>query len=211
QRIGECLRLAFDGRVSAFYPAISDGVLARVHYIIGRNPGPIPPFDATEIERQIRAIVRNWDDALGEAAEASGAAPELIAIASGFPAAYRENFDARTALADAARLAALHAGDGMDLLFYRPEQARPHEIGLKIYHAGMPVALSRRVPVLENMGFRVISERTFSLTAEDGAPVFLHDMELESADGGPVDLDAGAGQFAEVMSSVWRGSADNDG
>ncbi len=33
--------------------------------------------------------------------------------------------------------------------------------------------------LLENMGFRVISERTFEAPADDGVVVFIHDMELE--------------------------------
>ena len=44
---------------------------------------------------------------------------------------------------------------------------KPEQAALKIYHHGSPVALSRRVPVLENIGFRVISERTFEV-GDDG-------------------------------------------
>ena len=43
------------------------------------------------------------------------------------------------------------------------------------------MALSRRVPVLENMGFRVISERTFEVGADEADKVFIHDMELDNA------------------------------
>src|SRR5690606_2761952 len=36
ERIGAYLKTAFDGRVSAYYPAFPEGTLARVHFIIGR-------------------------------------------------------------------------------------------------------------------------------------------------------------------------------
>ena len=73
------------------------------------------------------------------------------------------------------------------------------------------MALSRRVPVLENMGFRVISERTFEVGDDDGDKVFIHDMELDNAFGKPIDLADGGALFEDVFLSVWRGDADNDG
>ena len=51
--------------------------------------------------------------------------------------------------------------------------------------------LSERVPVLENMGFRVVDERTYRIEPQGGTGVWLHDMLLERADGGAIDLDSG--------------------
>ena len=51
---------------------------------------------------------------------------------------------------------------------------------------GRPIPLSERVPVLENMGFRVVDERTFEVGGDvrRRAGAWLHDMVLERADGG---------------------------
>ncbi|TIS10394.1 MAG: NAD-glutamate dehydrogenase, partial [Mesorhizobium sp.] len=68
----------------------------------------------------------------------------------------------------------------------------------------------RRVPVLENIGFRVISERTFEVGDEASGMVFIHDMELENSYGKPIDLGDGA-LFEDAFLSVWRGDVDNDG
>ena len=73
------------------------------------------------------------------------------------------------------------------------------------------MALSRRVPVLENMGFRVISERTFEVGDDEGDKVFIHDMELENAFSKPIDLANGGTLLEDVFLAVWRGLADNDG
>ncbi|TIU58641.1 MAG: NAD-glutamate dehydrogenase, partial [Mesorhizobium sp.] len=73
------------------------------------------------------------------------------------------------------------------------------------------VALSRRVPVLENIGFRVISERTFEVGEDPSSMVFIHDMELENSYGKPIDLSGGGGLFEDAFLSVWRGDVDNDG
>ena len=42
EKIGEWLKAAFEGRLSAYYPAFPEGGLARVHFIIGRSGGPAP-------------------------------------------------------------------------------------------------------------------------------------------------------------------------
>ncbi len=67
---------------------------------------------------------------------------------------------------------------------------RAHCIGLKVWSYGGAIPLSSRVPVLENMGFKVVDERTYEI--RPGTPtdthVWLHDMTLESADGTPIDI-----------------------
>ena len=65
-----------------------------------------------------------------------------------------------------------------------------------------PIALSERVPVLENMGFRVVDERTYHIEPKEGAdPVWFHDMTLESALGQDFDLAALRGIGSRPASS----------
>ena len=211
ERIGEYLKSVFEGRLSAYYPAFPEGSLARVHFIIGRSGGKTPRIPAQELEAAVRTIVRTWDDALREAVEDEGAADDIAEIAAHLPEDYRNSFTPSVALADARRMAELSAGNPIAIDFYRHTEQREHQAALKIYHFGSPVALSRRVPLLENMGFRVISERTFALGNGGERPVFLHDMELENAFGEAIDLSDRGALFDEVFLAVWRGEQDNDG
>ncbi len=210
EKIGAYLKTVFDGRLSAYYPAFPEGGLARVHFIIGRSGGKTPKVEQATIEAAIRDIVRTWDDALAEAAEASGAGPELRAIAARFPESYRDSFTATQALVDAGRIAKIDAANPIAIDYYRDAGQTDGQASLKIYHHGEPVALSRRVPVLENIGFRVISERTFEV-GDGPDKVFVHDMELENAYGGPIDLKDGGALFEDAFLGVWRGDVDNDG
>ncbi|MBS3650688.1 NAD-glutamate dehydrogenase [Pseudaminobacter sp. 19-2017] len=210
ERIGNYLKSAFEGRVSAYYPAFPEGALTRVHFIIGRDGGKTPKVQQETIEAAIRDIVRTWEDGLRDAAKNSGADQRVVAFASRFPQSYQGSFTAAVALADAARIASLSAKDPFSIDYYRDTGQRAEQASLKIYHYGEPVALSRRVPILENMGFRVISERTFDIPS-NGALVFVHDMELENAFGKAIDLAKGAARLEEVSYSIWRGESDNDG
>ncbi len=211
EKIGSYLKSVFEGRLSAYYPAFPEGGLARVHFIIGRSGGKTPKVEQSTIEDAIRAIVRTWEDALREAAADAGSDASLASIAGRFPESYRNSFSPAAALVDAGRIATITASNPIAIDYYRDPSQTPEQASLKIYHHGSPVALSRRVPVLENIGFRVISERTFEI-GEDGADkVFLHDMELENAYGKPIDLSHGGGLFEDAFLSVWRGDVDNDG
>ena len=211
EKIGAYLKTIFEGRVSAFYPAFPEGSLARVHFIIGRSGGKTPKVEPETIEAGIRDIIRTWDDGLREAAADAGADASLAAIAGRLPESYRGSFSPGEALADAGRIARLDVGRTIAIDYYRHAGQAETQAALKIYHFGEPVSLSRRVPVLENIGFRVISERTFEVPDGERPTVFIHDMELESAFGQPIDLSDGGALFEDVFLSVWRGDSDNDG
>ncbi|MGX7875637.1 NAD-glutamate dehydrogenase [Mesorhizobium sp. ORM6] len=219
EKIGAYLKTVFEGRLSAYYPAFPEGGLARVHFIIGRSGGKTPKVEQATIEAAIRDIVRTWEDALSEAAEANGSDPALKAIAARLPESYRDSFSASVALVDAGRIARISASNPIAIDYYRHAEQKPHQAALKIYHHGSAVALSRRVPVLENIGFRVISERTFEvgddqpgmINGDQPGMVFIHDMELENSYGKPIDLADGGALFEDAFLSVWRGDVDNDG
>src|SRR5204862_4396782 len=101
-------------------------------------------------------------------------------------------------------------------------------IGLKVWSFNRPIPLSERVPVLENMGFKVVDERTYQIAcqvtqgaqqdaqgeAQAGArdaDVWFHDMVLERADGRAVDLGANKRRLEAAFLVVMRGGAENDG
>jgi glutamate dehydrogenase len=211
EKVGTYLKTVFDGRLSAYYPAFPEGGLARVHFIIGRSGGKTPKIEQAAIEAAIRDIVRTWEDALRETAAESGADPTLTAIAARFSESYRDSFSPAVALVDAGRIARINAQNPIAIDYYRHAEQKPDQAALKIYHHGSPVALSRRVPVLENIGFRVISERTFEVGDAETGMVFIHDMELENRYGKPIDLGDGGSLFEDAFLSVWRGDVDNDG
>ena len=74
--------------------------------------------------------------------------------------------------------------------------------------------LSDRVPVLENLGFRVIDERSYRITPATGAAsssVRLHDMALETLDGKPVEIGLDDDRLEQCFLAIARRDAENDG
>ena len=210
EKIGSHLAKVYEGHVSAYYPAFPEGGLARVHFIIGHAEDQFPKVKREALEETVRSIVRTWEDAVAEVGDRRGTA-EFTALAAAFPDSYRENFSPDEALVDASRIAGLSRNNPLYVDFYRHRTDGPNAASLKIYHYGSAVALSQRVPLLENMGFRVISEQTFQLPAADGSPLFVHDMELTSASDSGIDLADDGALFEDVFRSIWNGASDNDG
>ncbi|HET7411321.1 MAG TPA: NAD-glutamate dehydrogenase, partial [Pararhizobium sp.] len=207
ERIGHYLGKVFDGHVSAYYPAFPEGAVARVHFIIGRTGGRTPHVQQETLERAVREIVTRWEDRF--AAIRPAGSPDLIVTE-----AYREQFSPEEAIADLPAFLACATAEPIRIAFYRRPHEASHELSLKIFHAGVPVTLSRRVPVLENLGFNVISEQTFELdVAEAGVDanrVILHDMQLAHMEGLAIDLAGRGGDLEEAFLAVWNGRIDDD-
>jgi glutamate dehydrogenase len=213
--IGAYLAKVFNGRLRAFYPFFPEGPLVRVHFIIGRYEGATPSVDRAELDRAVEAIVRSWIDGLREVL-AAGAQPEqapalFTRYREAFPIDYREVYPPATALADIGLIEALTPERPLAVELYREDGATPACAGLKVFSHGRPIPLSERVPVLENMGFRVVDERTYHLRPHERDEVWFHDMALESALERPFDLAALKERLEACFLAVMGGSAENDG
>ncbi|HWM83070.1 MAG TPA: NAD-glutamate dehydrogenase [Pseudolabrys sp.] len=217
--VGNYLASMFDGRVSAFYPYYTEGPLVRVHFIIGRDGGRTPEVARATLESAIDAIIRNWSDSLSEVLTASHPPEKARALfdryGAAFPASYRDDFQPADAVAGIAMLEKLTPERPLGVTFTHRDGGDRKSIDLRIWSAGRPLPLSERVPVLENMGFRVIDERTYRLAPEGRAGAWLHDMLLQSADGAPVDLDDPAQKLKPRLETaflvVMGGTGENDG
>jgi len=213
--IGDYLAAAFNGFVRAFYPFFAEGPLVRVHFTIGRSEGEAPNPDRATLDRAVEAIVRSWIDGLNEALAAAyelGKAHALAARYRGaFPIDYREVYAPAIAVGDIRVVELLTPERPLGVDFYRQGGAGLTHAGLKVFSQGRPISLTERVPVLEDMGFRVVDERTYHIKPENAAEVWFHDMELESASGEPIDLAALEQRLEACFLVVMGKRAESDG
>ncbi len=215
QEIGDYLARAFDGHVSAYYPFFPEGPLVRVHFIIGRSTGAAPDVASSELEDAVRRIVRTWTDELADALAAQhdpAAARTLLERYRGvFTAGYEDAYSADTAVQDIDTIEDLSPEHPLAADF----AARADEPGLrlKIWSYRRPIPLSERVPVLENMGFRVVDEQTFHLALgpTGGAAAWLHDMALDTGNGSTVEIEALKERLETAFQMVMGRFAENDG
>lgn len=204
-RITRYLAEVYDGRVSAFYPHFPEGELVRLHVIIGRNGGVTPRPDRQELEAGVEALTRDFSDMLSAAATEPG-------LISDWRQAFSPAYQSRNSVAEALediRIFTSLGDDGVGLKL-GARNSGDGALGLRVYHEGTAIPLSDRVPVLEDFGFRVIDERTYTLVPRDGVERYLHDMVL---DVGEEDAEAVLGRATAIeagLSAVWRGEAESD-
>ncbi|MCP1336578.1 NAD-glutamate dehydrogenase [Futiania mangrovi] len=211
--VGKLLAEAYDGRVSSYYPAYGDGPLARVHYIIATRPGAVPEVDVAALNEQVRAATRLWTDDLHDVlVERLGedAGNRLFdRYGHGFPAHYREDYPAAVAIADIETMERLAGPADVGLKFYRRLEDDGSIVRLKLYHLGAPLPLSDCLPVLENMGLRVMEERPYEV-GHAGGCVYIHDFSMLPRESEEVDLAALREKLEATFAGVWAGQLDDD-
>jgi len=214
--IGGYLAGVYEGRVSAFFPFFPEGPLVRVHFIIGRSAGETPNPSRAELEDAVSTIVRTWTDGLAEALalvhDPVRAQALLRRYREAFPLAYRDAYLPSLAVGDIRMLEGLSPMRPLGVEFYG-RRGEKSSAGLKVWSRERPIPLSERVPILENMSFKVVDERTYRIEPSLGEmpEVWLHDMMLERADRGAVDLEALRNRLEACFMAVIRGRAENDG
>lgn len=203
EKIGNYLTEVYDGHVSAYYPAFPEGGVARVHMIIGRRSGKTPRVPQPKLEEAIRLIATPWEERFAALAEAG---PRLSVTT-----AFQEAFTPEETVIDLPDIAACAAGETVRIEFYRRPDDPENLISLKIFHRDRHLSLSRRVPLLENLGFHVVSEQTFEIgVGPDENRVVLHDMELQLTDTRTIDLSREGPLLEEAFLSAFNGLIDND-
>ncbi|PVB62132.1 NAD-glutamate dehydrogenase [Labrenzia sp. 011] len=214
--VGTYLASIYEGRVSAWYVTYLEGPLARVHYIIGRDKGETPKPDQEDLEAAVAEMVRTWSDSVRDALRTKFAPAPARKLADryalSFHGGYKEVYNAQNALFDIVKLETLSERTETTITFHRPDGSLDNRLALKVYHRGSPIPLSARVPLLENMGFRVINERTYRITPADAPLSYLHEMTLETRTGEDFDLTEQLQSRLEAMFlAVWTGMAEDDG
>jgi glutamate dehydrogenase len=214
-KIGMYLASTFVGRVSAYYPFFPEGPLVRVHYIIGRSGGAPVDIPRAKLESEVGGIVRTWTDGLADALaliHPPEKTRELYArYREAFEAGFRDAYAPTVAAGDIRVVEGLSEERPLGVDFHHRLEEEQRAVGLKVWSHNQPVPLSDRVPVLENMGFRVVDERTYHIQPEGRAGAWFHDMLLERRDGAAIELDEGKARLEAAFLMVMRGQAESDG
>ncbi|GAA2754783.1 NAD-glutamate dehydrogenase [Actinopolymorpha rutila] len=208
---------AYGGETIDFALRLSESVLARLHFVIRMPRGAvIPDLDVAEVEEQLSQATRTWSDdfadALNDQVGEAEAARLLHRYDEAFPVAYRDDFPARTGVADLLRLEELPAEGGLGLSLYEPVDAASNERRFKIYRTGQSLSLSDVLPRLTRMGVEVIDERPYEIETADHRRAWIYDFGLVY-DAAVVGAPAAAIRelFQDAFAAVWSGRAESDG
>ncbi|WP_242107699.1 NAD-glutamate dehydrogenase [Luteimonas aquatica] len=192
---------------------VGESPLAQLHLLVRPRGGAKADVDAARLDAGLSEIVRNRYDDLRDSLVRAHGEHDGLTLAGRFgralPAAYLQGTTADAAAEDVRRIASLQDAEDIALSLQRTG----NDLRLKLYRWHDDIPLSDALPMMENMGMRVISEHPYPMQI-DGRAVFLQDFEVEfglSKQARELDVDAVAASFEEAFEQVWRGGAENDG
>lgn len=212
-RIESLLKDALHGEQVDSSVVLGESPLAQLHLIVRPYPGQALEVDAAALEARLDHLLRNWQDDLRELLVARHGETVGLRMAASvgraLPAGYIEDSSIEAAASDVENLAALTGPDDLRLNLQAVNRDGRAGLRLKLYRQLDDIPLSDVLPMMENMGLRVIAERPYRLQVGE-IPVYVQDFEVESAVGG-IDADGLDGLFDEAFARVWHGDAENDG
>ncbi|OLK83440.1 NAD-glutamate dehydrogenase [Xanthomonas oryzae] len=218
-RIEGLLKDALHGEYIDSSVVLGESPLAQLHLIVRPKSGEALEFDTTELESRLAHLLRNWRDALREALVARHGEANGLRMAANFgralPAGYIEDSSIESAVSDVEHLASLGGPDDLHLSLQeirRDDGVRldaGRGLRLKLYRQLDDIPLSDAMPMMENMGLRVISERPYRLQVGE-TPVYIQDFEVEST-AGEINAAHADASFGEAFKRIWNGDAENDG
>ena len=216
QRIEQIVLDGFGGSAVESQVQISGSIHARVHVVVRTDPEDRRRVELAAIEQRIAQAATTWTDRLRQVlVQHLGEAVGLAAAQRyrhAFPMAYQEDVEPRAVLEDIADLEALRAQpQGLRLSLHRPQSQVSTRMHLKVAKLGDPVPISDLLPMLENFGLRVISERPYELSWPEGGSAWIQDFELEHRDRLQIDIGGVELAFRDALAAAWSGEVENDG
>ena len=222
ERIGQIVARAWGGRISAWYPQLSDAPLVRVHYIIGVNPGEHPIPDPVQLEADVAEAGRGWIDRFEGALRRSGV--EEVAVgplsaqwARAFGTAYRDRYDADEAAIDLQYVNRLNEtglpgeGKAVAVRAFRSIDDSRLQFRFKLYRRGPAVPLSDVLPILADMGLKTLEEYGYPIRPTGETEIHVHEFLMEDPRGEALIFDDVKGPFEQAFAAVWTGRNESDG
>ena len=214
-KIQAILMEAYKGSTSQFNTHFSESVLARVHFIIRIKPGTKPKFNEEKIEQQIIEAARSWNDYIRESltdqfGEEKGTAL-LHKYDDAFTVGYQSDFSARSAACDIEVMETLDSKKTIDVHIYRPLAADEASIRMKLYSRNKAISPSDALPVVENMGLKVLAEKPYKVQTGPKSSIWVHDFNMQAHSGLEIDAESVAEIFQNSFLKIWKGDAENDG
>lgn len=205
---------ALGAEESEFTTYFSESVLVRCHFVLRVDPAVEQAYDVNEIEEQIVQATLAWEDRLRlrlieEFGEENG---EQYAreIGNGFPPGYRDDFDPRVAVHDIKHLLELRQGQSLGMMLYRMLEEDADRLRLRLFHCGESLPLSDVLPILENLGLRVMSERPYGVRSGEGERYWIQEFSLSYSLSDNIDLEQVRDEFEDAFARIWFGEAEND-
>ncbi len=214
EKIQAILQRGLKGEHDDFAVQVSESTLARLHVVVRPHSGTQPDVDTKVLQKRIVEAVRSWHDELRAALIKRHGEHDGIKLSDkygkSFPVSYSEEVSAWVASFDVDNIDGLQDEGDLCTSLYVPRTKRVKDLlRFKLFRFGAPLELSRVLPMLENLGVRVINERPYHLECKQ--ELWIQDFDILPVAGISIDISTIQASFRETFERVLRGQAENDG
>ncbi len=205
----------FESNEINFSTQFSESILVQVHIVLKVSPDKPIDVNTADIERRLADVYRTWEDdlqlALNEVLGEEEAAAANAIYLHAFPASYKEDFLPRMAVADIRHMATMNETAPMDLSFYRAVEDASGLFRFKLFHLEKIIPLSDVIPVLENLGLKILGERPYEVRRKNNSAIWIHDFSVRSYIDEEINIDHIKNCFQAAFRQAWKGAIENDG
>lgn len=200
---------------SDFTTYFSESILTRTHFTLRVDPEQKVDYDLSTLENEVVQATFTWVQRLSQAlheefGEEEGNRLNTI-YGDAFPPGYRHDFAPVVAVNDIKKIESLSDDNAIGMSFYQMLEESEDRMRFRLSHRDSPLPLSDIIPVLENLGLRVVSETPYEVVPCDGSSVYVHDFSLIYSLSSDIDILKAAVEFKEAFIRIWDGDAESDG
>lgn len=216
EKIQAILNRALKGKKLDYVVNVSESALARLHVIIRPEFGVTPHPEVALLEQKIVDAVHSWADELTTLLVQQHGEEKGLRLARrygpAFPEAYKEDVSPWVAGFDVDNAAAVDRGEDLRMSLYRPRKVRGGHIRFKLFRKGQPIALSEVLPMLENLGLSIVSERPYELKFEGDHDdhLWIQDFDMIPVAKRELNLESIRSLFQEAFRRALTGDIDSD-
>jgi len=179
---------------------------ARAHFLV-HSPTGLPQRANRDLERDVQALARTWDDELVDALVQRCGPARAHALVDAWLPQLPDYYKGYTTAESAA-----HDVELMSEMADQPFAVSLQPLGeltrVAIYKRGPKIELGAILPMLEDLGLRVVEEVSTHLINEDEA--WVQEFRVLGPDGAPLELAACGDRVAQTLAAVYHGESETD-
>ena len=204
---------AYETSEHEFKVKITDDGLARIELLLLTNPQDFPKVNIKRLEQKIIDLSQSWQDKLkNQLYETIGNVEGnkcFRKFAEVFSPAYINQHSVNEAVKDIYKLKELLNSE-FNLMLRLNESDQDGHFHLKLFNKNNLLTPSDVLPILENMGVKVIQENPYQLIFSDESQIWIHDYLLRFGEQ-KVDIEKIEEHFKNLFANTWNGDVENDG
>lgn len=193
--------------------------LARLHFVLRQRDGSAVSPDWQALEARIADEATSWSERLNVALNDAGitgseASQLVLRYGEAFPSDYRERYSVAVAVTDIVHIETQVNTDAPSMSPLTAKHASA-PLAFRLHALAKPVSLSDAIPLIENLGFRIESERPFEIRRRGESNVhtqvfhvWVDGQAQDATEAVPAETSA---RVSDAFYAVWTERVENDG